>query len=64
MRVYYSFMELIRTIPNQELETILSQTSGGEYVQARTLVSDELARRASVLLSLGTADMPAWDGLE
>ena len=57
-------MELIRTLPKVELETILDQTNGGEYVAARTLVSDELARRAGILMSLDAVNMPVWNGLE
>ena len=57
-------MELMRSIPESDLNRILTEAEGGEYQEARSLVQMELARRASVLFSLGTVDMPAWNGLD
>ena len=54
----------MRSIPESDLNRILTEAEGGEYQEARALVQMELARRASVLLSLGTVDMPAWNGLD
>ena len=57
-------MELIRSLPESDLNRILTESEGGEYTEARALVQMELSRRASVLLLLHTADMPTWNGID
>jgi len=57
-------MELIRSLPESDLNRILTESEGGEYTEARALVQMELSRRAGVLLLLHTTDMPVWNGID
>ena len=57
-------MEMLHSIPETDLNRILLETNGGDYLEARTLVQNELFRRANILASLQAVDIPVWNGLE
>ena len=44
-------MELIRSLPETELNRILEETKTGEYAVARELLQTELARRSLSLVA-------------
>lgn len=54
---------IMRSVPNEKLIEIQQETlcGAGDYEATRALVNAELARRANILYSLRSVDMPVWD---